>query len=123
MRLKYIVAVLVVAIGTLLIAVRYYTSSGYFTRSIEDPPKMIAAILAQIPVGTPIEDAERFMVQEGFACSRSANAARGNRNGLDYVYCTRSDGIGPVQRVWKVAVVHRDGKVVEVLAFTSLDGP
>jgi hypothetical protein len=92
------------------------------TRGIEEPPRMVEAVLGQVPVGTPVEDAQRFMEQEGFACSREANAEFLDRKGLDYLYCDRSEG-GIVQRRWQVAVVHRDGKVTEVIASTGLVGP
>ncbi len=83
---------------------------------------MVEAVLGQAPVGTPVDDAQKFMEREGFSCSRSTNAAFLDRKGLDYIYCDRSEG-GIVQRRWQVAVVHKDGKVVEVLASTGLVGP
>ena len=93
------------------------------TRGIEEPPRMVEAILAQVPVGTPVDDAQRFMEREGFKCSRSTNAAFLDRTGLDYVYCDRWEASGFVKRRWQVAIVHRDGKVTEVLASTGLVGP
>lgn len=84
---------------------------------------MTEAVLSKVPVGTPVDDAQRFMEREGFKCSRSTNAEFLDRKGLDYIYCDRSEGSGFVQRRWQVAVVHRDGKVVEVLASTGLVGP
>ena len=92
------------------------------TRGIEEPPRMVEAVLGQVPVGTPIDDAQRFMEQEGFTCSRSTNKPFLDRTGLDYIYCDRSEG-GLTFRRWQVAAVHRDGKVTEVLASTGLVGP
>ncbi len=92
------------------------------TRGIAEGPRMVQAVLGQVPVGTPIDDAQRFMEREGFTCSRSTNEHFLDRTKLDYIYCDRSEG-GLVSRRWQVAVVHRDGKVTEVLASTDLAGP
>ena len=97
-------------------------SSHSVTRGVQEPRRMIAAILGQIPVGTSVADAERFMRPEGFKCSETTNGEFLDRQGLDYLYCDRSDS-GIVQRRWQVAIVHRDGKVSEVLASTGLVGP
>ena len=83
---------------------------------------MVEAVLAHIPVGTSTDDAQRFMEREGFACSRESNAEFLDRKGLDYIYCDRSEG-GRIQRRWQVALVHRDGKIAEVIASTGLVGP
>ena len=106
----------------LLLAAASCTSSRAGTRGIEEPPQMVAAVLGRIPLGTPVEEAQGFMEREGFRCSRIANAAFGERNGLDYVYCDRTEGT-VVSRRWQVALVYRDGLVVEVLASTGLVGP
>lgn len=108
--------------SAVLVAVVGCAGTRSVTQGIEEPPRMVETVLGQIPIGTPIDDAQRFMEWEGFACSRSTNAKFLNREGLDYVYCDRSEG-GAVQRRWQVAVVYRDGKVVEVLASTGLVGP
>ncbi len=84
---------------------------------------MVEAVLGQIPVGTSIDEAQRFMEREGFKCSRSVNEAFRDRKGLDYIHCDRSDGSRLVQRRWQIAIVHRDGKVVEALATAGLVGP
>src|SRR5713101_3012007 len=97
-------------------------SSHSVTRGIQEPPRMIEVILDQIPVGTSLADAERFMQSEGFKCSQTTNGEFLGHRGLDYLYCDRSDG-GIVQRRWQVAIVHGDGKVSEVLASTGLVGP
>ncbi|HEY1187068.1 MAG TPA: hypothetical protein VGE74_05390 [Gemmata sp.] len=98
------------------------TSSRAVTRGIEEPPRMVEAILAHVPLGTPVEDAQRFMEREGFKCSRRTSADFLDRKSLDYIYCDRSES-SVVSRRWQVAVVYRDGKVVEVLASTGLVGP
>jgi hypothetical protein len=111
------------AVVTILMAAAGCTGTRSVTRGIEEPPRMVEAVLAEIPVGTPVDDAQRFMEREGFTCCRSTNAAFIDWTGLDYVYCDRSEGSGFVQRRWQVAIVHRDGKVTEVLASTGLVGP
>jgi hypothetical protein len=94
----------------------------HITHGIEEPRRMTEAILRQIPAGTPIDDAQQFMEQEGFKCSREDNEAFRDPSGMNYIYCVRSEG-SIVTRRWQVAVVHRKGKVVEVLAITWLIGP
>ena len=115
MRVALTALVLLVAAGC--------TGTRSVTRGIEEPPRMVEAVIGQIPVGTPVADAQRFMEREGFGCSRSTNAEFLDHKGLDYIYCDRSEGGGIVQRRWQVAVVHRDGKVTEVIASTGLVGP
>jgi hypothetical protein len=84
---------------------------------------MIEIGLGQVPVGTSVDDAQRFMEAEGFKCSRTQNGAFGDRHGIDYLYCDRMDGGNSlVSRRWQVAIVHRDGMVIEVLASTGLVG-
>jgi hypothetical protein len=83
---------------------------------------MTSVILSQVPINTALEDAQKFMELEKFSCSRSSDAEFGDRKGLDYLYCDRSEG-WIVQRRWQVAVVHQDSKVTEVLASTGLVGP
>jgi hypothetical protein len=111
------------ALALALAAVAGCAGTRAVTRGIEESPRMVEVVLGHVPVGTPVEDAQRFMEREGFACSRSTSAAFLDRKGLNYVYCDRSEGSGWVQRRWQVAIVHRDGRVVEVLASTGLVGP
>ena len=93
------------------------------TRGVDEPPRMVDAVLGRVPVGTPVDDAQRFMESEGFACSRNVNQEDGV--GLDYLYCDRSDGglFSWVSQRWQVSVFHRDGKVIEVKANTWWVGP
>ncbi len=92
------------------------------TRNIEEPQRMVEAVLREVPIGTPLAEARRFMEAEGFECRREANSTFLDRDELDYLYCNRYEG-GIVKRRWQVAVVYRDDKVVEVLASTGLIGP
>jgi hypothetical protein len=106
----------------LLVAAAGCTGMQPVTLGIEEPPRMVEAVLSRIPVGTPIEDAERFMEREGFACVRATQAEFLDRKGLNYIYCDRTEG-GIVQRRWQVAVVHKDGEVTEIITSTGLIGP
>ena len=92
------------------------------TRDITEPPRMVDSILGHVPIGTPIDDAQRFMEAEGFSCSRQMNSTWGDRRGVDYLYCNREEGNSFVMRRWQIAILHRDGKVTEVLANTGLNG-
>ena len=92
------------------------------THGVQETIRMVQIVTEKIPIGTPIDDARRFMELEGFEYSRKTNEPFLDRNGLDYIYCDRSDG-SLIQRRWQIAVIHRDGKVSEVLASTGLVGP
>jgi|APDOM4702015191_1054821.scaffolds.fasta_scaffold872431_2 hypothetical protein len=96
--------------------------AGAVTREIKEPTRMAEAILGQVPLGTAVDDAQQFMEQEGFKCSRSTNADFGHRQGLDYINCDRAAG-DVVQRRWQIALVHKNGKIVEILSNTGLVGP
>src|SRR5262249_4672348 len=61
------------------------------TSDINDPAEMEQVILRAIPIGTPIDKAQRFMEEEGFKCSRRTGERWGNRVRLDYVSCRRTD--------------------------------
>jgi hypothetical protein len=99
------------------------TTSSSLTRGIKESPEMVKVILRSMPLGTPIDAAERFMRGEGFHCSEVVNDSFGNRSGIDYLYCSRSEGRGFVRRVWKIAIIDRGGRVAEILANTGLEGP
>ncbi|WP_153556736.1 hypothetical protein [Roseimaritima sediminicola] len=108
--------------NVLIVAVAGCTGTQSVTLGIEKPPGMAEAVLSEIPVGTPVEDAERFMVREGFACIRATDAEFLDRKGLDYIYCDRTEG-ETVQRRWQIAVVHNNGEVAEIIASTGLVAP
>jgi hypothetical protein len=91
------------------------------TRNVDEAPRMIEVVSSIVPIGTPVDEAQRFMEREGFKCKREQNAGFLERKGLDYIYCERTSGFG-FTRDWRVAVVHRNGKVVEVLANTWING-
>jgi hypothetical protein len=93
------------------------------TRGLETPADMTKAISASVSVGTSVQDAQKFMEQEGFTCSQTVNGEWGERKGVDYLYCDRTEGGAVVSRRWQVAICHADGKVTEVLANTGLIGP
>ena len=83
---------------------------------------MKRVILKIVPLGTPLEVAQRLMAEEGFLCFRRTKASVLDREGIDSLWCDRLEG-GIVQRRWQVALVHRDGRVTEVLPSTGLVGP
>jgi hypothetical protein len=113
-----------ICLATVCVILAGCGSTHSITRGISESPRMVEAILGQIPIGTPVEDAQRFMKREGFECSRTTNGSLGDRHGIDYVYCDRSESVGfPVSQRWQVVLVYRDGKVTEVLASTGLVGP
>lgn len=92
------------------------------TRGIEEPQRMVEAVVGKVPIGTSIKEAQRFMESEGFDCKLRTRAEFLDRSQIDYLDCNRDEG-DLVKRRWQVALVHRDGKLVEVLSSTGLIGP
>jgi hypothetical protein len=99
------------------------TTSRSLTRGIKESPEMVKMVLRSVPPGTPIDAAERFMRSEGFHCTKIVNDSFGERSGIDYLSCSRSEGKGFVRRVWKIAIIDRGGRVAEILAKTGLEAP
>jgi hypothetical protein len=97
------------------------------TRGLKDAASMKALLKKKLPLGTPVEKARLFMEREGFKCSLMHNKSFSEegavRNGIDYLYCDRSDGVGFVTRRWQVAIVLKTGSVSEVLVSVGLIGP
>lgn len=90
-------------------------------------------ILGQIPVGAPIEEARRLLKTHGFRCEPmkkadfAPQAPAGDPSaweGIDYVYCDLRQPMGSLQaRRWQIALVERDGRLVDVGVSTGLIGP
>jgi hypothetical protein len=91
-------------------------------RAARTPEELRQAVLARAPVGSSLEAAEQVMRAEGFRCARVAHGDFLNRRGIDFLDCYRGES-GLVHRVWMVGIVHRDGKVSDVVANTGLVGP
>ena len=94
------------------------------TRGIVSEVDMIRVLSGRLSVGTPLETARAFMEAQGFKCSLITHGQFGDRQGIDYLYCRRSDdsGMALVDRRWQVAIILGDGKVVEIDASTGLVG-
>ena len=87
---------------------------------------MVEVIRKAVPPDTPLKNAWEFMQREGFTCSEMFNESFGDaqaESGIDFLYCWRRDGRSLVKRRAQVAIVHRDGKVTNVLASTNTEGP
>jgi hypothetical protein len=116
--------ILIITSAVALVAGCLATQTRTITKGVSDPGRMVALIEDRVPLGAPVEDAERFMRSEGFTCTRVIHGDWGERRGLDYPYCDRSEQAGGwVDRRWQIAVFQRDEKVTEVLANTGLVGP
>jgi hypothetical protein len=102
-----------VVVAVLLLLVYRFAWPGRATRGIEDPAAMTEVIRAAVPEGSKVEEAERFMRHEGFDCDVEK----------EDLYCSRTDGIGPVFRRWQVLIEHRGGRVVGINSYTGLVGP
>jgi hypothetical protein len=83
---------------------------------------MAEVVRREVPPGTPVEGAGRFMRREGFTCSECVKDSFMDRVEIDFLYCSRSDGVGYVKRKWMVAIVHQQGAVTEVLVRTGIEG-
>lgn len=94
------------------------------TRDVWTDPDMMSALVSKLPPGTTVDDAERVMTREGFHCTDTKNGTWGDRTGLNYLDCARTDGWGLLMtKTWMVGVVYADGKVTEVLVKSWLTGP
>jgi hypothetical protein len=94
------------------------------TRGIVNEADMIRILSTRLPAGTRLETARAFIEGEGFKCSLKTNGRFGDREGIDYLYCDRSEASGMflVSRRWQVAIIIRDENVVEVDVSTGLVG-
>jgi hypothetical protein len=94
------------------------------TRGIVNEADMIRILSTRLPAGTPLDTAQAFMEGEGFECSLKAKGQFGEHQGIDYLYCDRSEDSGMflVSRRWQVAIIVRDEKVAEIEASTGLVG-
>jgi hypothetical protein len=98
---------------------------------------MNEALLSHLPPGTPLSEARKFMVQEGFDCvlenePRNPTGANGaaaappdKLEGASRLYCHRSDGTGSVwvSHEWRVAITGRDGAIADISVLSDLLGP
>jgi hypothetical protein len=130
-----------IGFAILIVFVGGCAGSRTVTYDIQDPDRMVEAVLRLAPVGTPIDEAQSMMEREGFKCSRITNGEfnetiRGERRadrrdlrgeeqrkGLDYVSCCRFERRLIGYSTWEVALVHRDDKVVDVLPQIRHYGP
>src|SRR6266704_3452579 len=110
-------------IGALLLAA--CAQDNTITRGIKDSAQLRTALVKAIPVGKDVASAVAFMEQNRFRCLEQRNAAWGDRQGLDYVYCDKEVDAGwPILRRWQVALIHGGrGQVQDVLVSTGLVGP
>ncbi|MCY1078714.1 hypothetical protein [Archangium lansingense] len=102
------------------------------------PPELTTAeaarswVLGEVPVGSPIEDAQRLLQTHGCRCQSmtgadfAPQAPSGDESawrGIDYVYCDLRQSTGLLQaRRWQFALVERDGKLADVGVSTGLIG-
>jgi hypothetical protein len=106
-------------------------------RAISGDEAMKQALLSHLPPGTPLLEARKFMVKEGFNCeleSEPHEPTRGNGpppaspdkpERVEWLYCHRSDGTGSVwvSKEWRVAIMGRDGAVATISMSSDLLGP
>src|SRR5580698_6127664 len=83
---------------------------GIDTRGIDESNRMQEVILTHVPVGTPIDDAQRFMERESFTCTRMNSSDQKlfrDNEGRTCLDCDRSDGTF-IYRRWRVLIVYQD---------------
>jgi hypothetical protein len=104
------------------------------TWKIDDPAIMKATLSEQIPIGSSLSEARRYMESEGFECSDVLNGKFIERTqlsddqpryeGFDFIRGVRRQSAGfPVERIWSVAVVHDGSLVTDVLVRQDFVGP
>ncbi|KAB8142846.1 hypothetical protein F8S13_11340 [Chloroflexia bacterium SDU3-3] len=92
-------------------------ASARATGRIDEASAMRSVLLALMPPGSALADAEGRMEGEGFRC-RSLPAYPGQ------LFCERSDSAGwPVSRRWQVQVLSADGHVTDMRIDMGLVGP
>jgi hypothetical protein len=97
---------------------------------------MKEVVLREVPPGTPVAAAQRFMEREGFTCSLVRGGAfREERDGpltdqpvahegIDFLRCERVESAGlALERRWQIAVVLRGEAVAGVLVSVRCAGP
>ena len=111
MRILSLIALLALTSGCASNRIGFYENA----KRAKDDDRMIETIKTIVPIGTPIDEAQRRVEHEGFECKLSEQ---------DSLVCKRNESAGfMVSRRWVVALVHRDGKVAEVLVRSELTGP
>src|SRR5262249_20320711 len=85
------------------------------TGGVTDLDTMAATLRRNVPAGTPVAQARRFMEREGFRCSMKQNASFSEQGrvheGIDYLDCDRGDRSFPGLQRWQVGLVVRGGAV------------
>ena len=85
-----------------------------------DETAMKAEILQHVPIGTPVEDAQRIMVASGFDCAY----LHADGDGPPALFCSISKiEDWPVSRRWMISLYTDHGKVTSVDVGTGLIGP
>jgi hypothetical protein len=104
------------------------------TRRLDNRVTMQSVLLQNIPPGTPLDDARKFMELQGFKCKlvqqgsfveqkQFGDDSKRHEN-IDYLECIRSETTGMMRsRQWKIAVVIADGLVDDVFVSLHLGGP
>lgn len=93
--------------------------------NLYDAQEMEKVLLTQIPIGTRLSDARRFMEHEGFSCTARSKPVNSS-NAVDCLDCLRvsSDSqFSLVSRVWNVEILTCRDAVTAINASTHLDGP
>lgn len=94
------------------------------TTDIRQPAVMKEALRRAIPTGTSLANARRFMEQEGFACKITRNGSFRGREGIDYLYCDRSERYAHwVDQRWQIALVLEGDRVRDIEVAHGLIGP
>jgi hypothetical protein len=92
---------------------------------------MKQVLVARVPVGTPLSEAQRVLEQEGFRCalkrdSNFVDAAGVRHDRIDFLEGERQD-VFPRRlgfpRLWRVAVVVRGNTVRDILVWSTLREP
>jgi hypothetical protein len=90
----------------------------------EDTAQMRKEMLSHIPIGTPIETAEKIMNANKCDCSymKDEEFAAGKilHSHIDYLYCFHDQPCIWSSDHWQIAIVYKEGKVTDVLVAFSI---
>jgi hypothetical protein len=117
--------------GLLVVSFAGCQQTPLVTRDVGTTASMKQVLLARVPVGTPVAEAQRFLEQEGFHCtlkqdSNFVDAAGVRHDRIDFLECERHDTFPRrlgFPRLWRVAVVVRGNTVGDILVWSTQREP
>ncbi len=118
----------------LLLLLAGCTGTRQYTRNIDDAELLRSVVMARVPPGTPLSEAQRLMELEGFDCEvdrnvvfverRQFNDEQPRKEGVDILSCRRTESAGLLMtRLIDIGLVLNGETVTGVLVSDYVDGP